>query len=187
MRNCETVIFDIPYAVFKSFYSTYEELKQHILNNKAGNGFCFHSTYEELKTHSDVAGFFKSCDVFHSTYEELKLLDLVGPVFMLDLVLQYLWGIETVGPCWSCFYVGPCFTVPMRNWTSTRQTKITIYTMFTVPMRNWNFLSTKLYPFPVVFTVPMRNWTLLKLTVKVIFFRFLQYLWGIETSFCFSV
>ena len=97
----------------QGFYSTYEELKPHILKYIYGFPYCFYSTYEELKP--------RKLTVMHDEAE----------------FLQYLWGIET-----SSYILAndnnKCFTVPMRIETDFWYFVQDKLLSFTVPMRNWN-------------------------------------------------
>ena len=75
--------------------------------------------------------------------------------------LPYLWGIETL------------IKMMAEIWGLL---------VFTLPMRNWNVN----YRYPVhdpahVFTLPMRNWNLFHGSHEASPFKFLPYLWGIET------
>ena len=76
---------------------------------------CFYSTYEELKhgyKGEDVIIF----EGFYSTYEELKLGTVPKVPFVVNMFLQYLWGIETRRNTYYDWWATIVFTVPMRNW-----------------------------------------------------------------------
>ena len=84
---------------------------------------------------------------FYSTYEELKHQFRYHVVKFFNMFLQYLWGIETRGgespPCKGY----GVFTVPMRNWNSSRIKYSDFKSfVFTVPMRNWNIVTTPIEP-----------------------------------------
>ena len=55
--------------------------------------------------------------------------------------------------------------------------------IFTLPMRHWNNPSLSFLPFlhPLIFTLPMRHWNRSQAVMPETVYRFLPYLWGIET------
>ena len=121
--------------------------------------------------------------------------------------LLYLWGIETA-PGDTMLWKGKLvFTLPMRNWNKIQEYwPAQKQNVFTLPMRNWNKAIVVLEGIhPGVFTLPMRNWNCFHDCLKeskkesfyftyeelklcsiffqaVIYFSFLLYLWGIETT-----
>ena len=72
MRNWNTTIYFDNFSLVDGFYSTYEELKQRVIQ-------CFLSYIES----------------FYSTYEELKRKSGLYKIGLNSWFLQYLWGIET--------------------------------------------------------------------------------------------
>ena len=94
----------------------------------------------------------------------------------------YLWGIETILPGESRYFLGHVFSLPMRNWNidpciiSSNSDPFSAYlwgietqqinllheqghNVFSLPMRNWNtsqyFSASANF---LVFSLPMRNW-----------------------------
>ena len=104
--------------------------------------------------------------MFYITYEELILTDIFGiepDIRTCQIVLHYLWGIDTL-LIWSfVIFFSFCFTLPMRNWYSNIPHCLKISNSFTLPMRNWYWSS----------------FTLISLNVSAV----LHYLWGIDTKY----
>ena len=137
--------------VFKSFYSTYEELKlSHVLviNSYIVPVFTvpmrnwnvlvlkqfqrlynsFYSTYEELKRHELFITDEKPCRFLQYLWgietclcERKRISDYK--------FLQYLWGIETFVIHTKNFCFPFVFTVPMRNWNASQGNSV----IFSIP------------------------------------------------------
>ena len=104
--------------------------------------------------------------------------------------LQYLWGIETVStriPFWVGITV---FTVPMRNWNLRwKVKKIKIKKCFystyeELKQSNNNFLKLSASCFYSTYEELKLKLSSLGLEAEI---KFLQYLWGIETSSSFAI
>ena len=98
--------------------------------------------------------------------------------------LDYLWGIETSGSASLGVLNYIVFRLPMRNWNLDRGERLgQTVTVFRLPMRNWNFLLGSFvasgsiefldYLWGIETTFPFRSNDLCR--------TFLDYLWGIET------
>ena len=84
------------------------------------------------------------------------------PAFPSWLFLDYLWGIETKSTAGHSGENRRVFRLPMRNWNTYQH--------------SYNQL------LPFVFRLPMRNWNLLPQPRRTRSYKFLDYLWGIETK-----
>jgi len=79
------------------------------------------------------------------------------------MLLDYLWGIETLRPGTGLYSLNNVTRLPMRNWNTVPQDiRTEIKEVTRLPMRNWN----KTYSFSFAFSL----------------FLLLDYLWGIETQ-----
>ena len=207
MRNWNNFFYSIEYAVFLCFYSTYEELKQppwaemeqvpaEFLQYLWGI-----ETWHLLYLLIGVIAFL----------QYLWGIETATPTYWWHNVgefLQYLWGIETCIWKWMINLIHNVFTVPMRNWNFTTPWQMSsvssrFYSTYEElkhgKVVDKNSLVTSFYSTyeelklmlrlriwlkpPRVFTVPMRNWNIAtQLYAAPSGDRFLQYLWGIETS-----
>mgnify|MGYP006912200969 CR=1 FL=1 len=97
--------------------------------------------------------------------------------------LAYLWGIETQVLVFFLQGFALVFSVPMRNWNAkSRYCWEWMSLVFSVPMRNWNRPGKHAALLTYwVFSVPMRNWNAVGAGGLLVVFKFLAYLWGIET------
>ena len=163
-------------------------------------------TYEEWKHIADEtdSNFVKGS---YRTYEEWKHWFFNNDCSDAIEFLPYLWGMETYPVDQKSRPEGCVLTVPMRNGNLRhfhRQFKK--YKVLTVPMRNGNLASQGVARRSLlVLTVPMRNGNNLSTTFSISLFqvltvpmrngnfknilnwkhkfKFLPYLWGMETNF----
>jgi len=185
MRNWNTRKLTVLDDGKTDFYFTYEELKQIIKKIILRRLNYFYFTYEELKPARRGRW---------STGRIQFLLYLWGietgasarVKYKCYKFLLYLWGIETSSQ--HTYEETSFYKFLLYLWgIETRYLSVLLlvfYFIFTLPMRNWNVGEETLIKSGVlIFTLPMRNWNIVRVILFAMFpFRFLLYLWGIETS-----
>ena len=99
--------------------------------------------------------------------------------------LLYLWGIETAPGATRLGKGKLVFTLPMRNWNKIQEYwPAQKQNVFTLPMRNWNCFHDCLKESKKEsFYFTYEELKLCSIFFQaVIYFSFLLYLWGIETT-----